>query len=814
MSFDVEPILQDLEKSPDQHEQHKQRIWDRWRRPKREEKEKPAVPCPKPQDTPPQTPQTPPRPGLGSWISKKVGVGIPRAQTFRRQEDEQRKNLEPVQSLAKERREVSRVRQRAMSAQPVTPKTVRRQGSAPEVGYITGGMPSITTRIGNDRSDPATVEDQQWPPQIPTIRDASPRPTEADDVGTAEEAPTEASYNDIIDEELRNELEQKWILNLSMQFRDKSPREKFFVTYAETPQKWRRVTVSIDYRNAPEECLEAELQKLQSQSDKNARIYESIRLSLQEIQFYDTVTNLKLETREDRLHVHVTEDVNEIISYPSIGLIEHLPVKSYRESELHFMEHMSGFVYKVKVGNHTWIKKEIPGPDSVEEFLYEINALSELIGSRNVIELRGLVVDEGHQHVKGLLIAYADQGALIDIIYDNRDQLSWEKRERWAKHIIRGLMEIHEGGFVQGDFTLSNIVVDGKNRAKIIDINRRGCPVGWEPPEIGRLIDSHQRISMFIGVKSDIFQLGMVLWALVMQEDEPERQPRPLVEHPWPDGIPDYLQGVIKICLSNQPAERLSCKDLLKIFPKLPQPDSQQNFQIGQQFQGAILSTNHELNLDAGEGHPTASDHETSRGEPVQTEEQDWVAPSPTSDPTENGLVHGQSDRGRSPTRDVEGLDPLHLSPIQSHNSALEPNIISISPGSDPRWAAMASDGSPYFIPTEALDSFRDVDGGRESVGQQRLPLAGQVPLNGASRVSTSLMRAFDHVDSGLADMDLDDNQSIRVEAVHNSEPQHFESNDRENGVQDSAAHHSNTPGKIPNMAPNCAINQHEKREA
>jgi hypothetical protein len=34
---------------------------------------------------------------------------------------------------------------------------------------------------------------------------------------------------------------------------------------------------------------------------------------------------------------------------------------------------------------------------------------------------------------------------------------------------------------------------------------------------------------MYIGVKTDLFQLGMTLWALAMEEDEPERQPRPLV---------------------------------------------------------------------------------------------------------------------------------------------------------------------------------------------------------------------------------------------------------------------------------------------
>jgi hypothetical protein len=109
---------------------------------------------------------------------------------------------------------------------------------------------------------------------------------------------------------IHDELEREWILNLSMHFRDKSKREKFFVTYRERPTLWRRVTVSLDYRNAPENSLESELADTKFQRDKSAEIYKAIRDSLRDIQFYDTVTNLKLQTTEGRLHVHVVEDVN------------------------------------------------------------------------------------------------------------------------------------------------------------------------------------------------------------------------------------------------------------------------------------------------------------------------------------------------------------------------------------------------------------------------------------------------------------------------------------------------------------------------
>jgi serine/threonine protein kinase len=391
------------------------------------------------------------------------------------------------------------------------------------------------------------------------------------------EKDSQQSASDIDELQLQEELEAKWILNLSMHFRDMSDREKFFITYAEEPTRWRRVTVSCDYRELTPDSLEADLKSLHYQRDKSARIYEAIRDSLPDIQFYDTVTNLKLQTSDGRLHVHVTEDVNEIIPYPSLPALEHLSCKKFKESAISFDSHISGFVYKVSIYDKVYIKKEIPGPDAVEEFLYEINALCSLQDSKSVIKFEGIIVDENSELIKGLLISYADQGALVDLIYDYKfsDLMPWERRERWARQIVEGLSEIHEAGFVQGDFTLSNIVIDQHDNAKIIDINRRGCPVGWEPPELARLIESGQRISIYIGVKSDLFQLGMVLWALAEQHDEPERQERPLARTLERNHtLPKYLCDVIEACLSESPRGRPSAKEVLSKFPSetLQQP--------------------------------------------------------------------------------------------------------------------------------------------------------------------------------------------------------------------------------------------------
>lgn len=509
--------------------------------------------------------------------ARPVGVGLPRQATFKRQNSERRERLCPIEPPHHERRALSTSRPRSTAApdrlrsSSVPSPSQPTRHSAPVIGNTVASNGSSQS----DRHDlqfSYTDDQQSNNPDQPIEYDRSRPPRPASITSSIE---SYEGQGDFLEENaiLNRELETKWILNLSMHFRDKSDREKFFVTYAETPTRWRRVTVSCDYRNAESGSLEKDLKELQLQRDKSMQIYEAIRESLLEIKFYDTVTNLKLETSDGRLHVHVTEDVNEIIPYPPIGSLQHIfqdadySPRRIRESELSFDAHLSGFVYKVMYRNRAYIKKEIPGPDTVDEFLYEVNALHALQDSRNIINLEGIITDESGQLIKGLLIDHAEQGAVVDLLYDYKGEIAWEHRERWARHAIQGLSEIHEEGYVQGDFTLSNIVVDRDNNARIIDINRRGCPVGWEPPELAKKIASNQRISMYIGQKSDLYQLGMTLWALAMDDDEPERHDPPLSTQEFPVDVPPWFQDIVRICLSTRPRDRLSATDLVKMFP-------------------------------------------------------------------------------------------------------------------------------------------------------------------------------------------------------------------------------------------------------
>lgn len=422
-------------------------------------------------------------------------VELPRQSTFRRQNSERRDRLLPVEPGHAERRAVS-VDRRMSTSLP------RPRATSP-LPYLDPARVSAPPVTNTTRADAGTASCRidAIPPSLDNIEDIWPQDDHRSPKPPSTTSSDGSHYTDILNLEyeanLEAELESRWILNLSMHFRDKFDREKYFVSYAETPNHWRRVTISCDYRNAEPGSLEMSLKELQYQRDKSRHIYESIRDSLPEIQFYDTVTNLKLDTTDGRLHVHVTEDVNEIIPYPARNTVAHIlndeefhPLE-LRESELVFDSHLSGFNYKVRYKGEIYFKKEIPGPDAVDEFLYEINTLHALYGSHHAIQLKAIVLDDTQQYVKGLLISYAS-GAIVDLLYDYRGLTSWEYRGKWAKQVVRGLSEIHEEGYV-----------------KIIDSDIRGCPVGWEPPESATKIASNPRISNYIGEKSDVFQLGM-----------------------------------------------------------------------------------------------------------------------------------------------------------------------------------------------------------------------------------------------------------------------------------------------------------------
>ncbi len=238
--------------------------------------------------------------------------GLPRAQTFKRQQSERRINLTPVETSLDERRAAPSDQRANTFRKSPLPQDIEfgfyppPSTFGPYQSYI--DMPLSTSPISMAPSNISSRSDFPAPPSDGMVSADYDFPI-PDTTGMPR-----AEYEDL----LRDEMERLWILNLSMQFRDGSPREKFFVTFRQREHLWRRVTISMDYRGAPTGSLESDLQQTRSQREKITKIYRAIRDNLPTIIWCETVTNLKLQTIDGHLNIHVVEDGNVSTIYTSV----------------------------------------------------------------------------------------------------------------------------------------------------------------------------------------------------------------------------------------------------------------------------------------------------------------------------------------------------------------------------------------------------------------------------------------------------------------------------------------------------------------
>ena len=296
-------------------------------------------------------------------------------------------------------------------------------------------------------------------------------------------------------------------------------------------------------------------------------------------------------------------------------------------------------------------------------------------------------------------------------------------------------------------------MIDGDDKAKIIDINRRGCPVGWEPPEVAALIESKQRIAMYIGVKSDIFQLGMVLWAIAMQQDEPDIQPRPLTLDSANAEVPRYYRDLVRICLSDDPKDRRNTSYLLDMFPELEdgplraQHDGVPGVDEHQYIDPATAVERDDIERFRRLASPAA---EHANMDITSTGSHTYVNP-----PTDiSGEAYFFPTRGRSTTRlPVEDIEHRHLSqvsPLDMGDTTDAEDLLS-------------PEGEPIVV---------DVSPERHYLDDREEPSATDV--TGAIAQETSAQEATKEDDDMSIDLNDDARRSIEEYRHHHEELEEY----------------------------------------
>ena len=345
--------------------------------------------------------------------------------------------------------------------------------------------------------------------------------------------------------------------------RESKPKQRYAIFKGEDGRQWR-VTLTIHLNREALQisrpCVENTIYAMKKASyRKNALtklFFQVVDFSKTPL-FDDTITRVLLRTSVANeapelygrrvpealhypLHPYMGISLNELecfIEKDANAAIPFVPLEVYRQhypllqfvpfSDVRGM-HKKGNklhtgVYKVSVGQDVFIYKKPNSPDDVPSQSNEIESLMLLSKSSRVIGLHGLVFSANpyltHQEtqpapvVRGILISYAPQGNLSNLLAKHDVDISWSQRLLWAMQIAAGLQDIHDANFAHLDLKSHNVVIGEHNDSYIIDLGGGGITYGWTAPEVW-FEEDYEDLPLELLQTADIYSLGVVLWEI------------------------------------------------------------------------------------------------------------------------------------------------------------------------------------------------------------------------------------------------------------------------------------------------------------
>ncbi|KAH7020494.1 hypothetical protein EDB80DRAFT_821519 [Ilyonectria destructans] len=227
--------------------------------------------------------------------------------------------------------------------------------------------------------------------------------------------------------------------------------------------------------------------------------------------------------------------------------------------------------------------------------LYQLQALHCLRGAPEISPFLGLVIDQETALVKGFLCELPATGLLFKNVMaeatNSGISVSWDRRERWCRDIIRAVAEAHSKGFLIGKLgwpLACGIAINRQDKAILFHFQ----PIFvYEKHQRGRLPPECRNLDAADGIftatpTTDIFQLGLTIWQIAANAHsptlgqfcdfagcvgkgntlctEPHADP---VQLPSLPGIPQYLTDIIYACRVEKPHQRSAAWELLEMFP-------------------------------------------------------------------------------------------------------------------------------------------------------------------------------------------------------------------------------------------------------
>ncbi|KIX09368.1 uncharacterized protein Z518_00447 [Rhinocladiella mackenziei CBS 650.93] len=211
-----------------------------------------------------------------------------------------------------------------------------------------------------------------------------------------------------------------------------------------------------------------------------------------------------------------------------------------------------------------------------------------LKGTPGITPFIGVVLDENGT-INGFLSEAPTNGSLFDTIarsIESGAPISWERREKWCRQIVRAVAEMHSKNFVVG--MLGNVHASGLGlnaRDDAVIHHRFWTTFAYDNMKTGVVPPELRQSASIVGSmtalpQTDIYQLGLLLWRIATNR---HHLPRPAFcklsgcttePHSDPDQLPppgedtpQYIRDMVVTCRAENPDERPAAWELLEMFP-------------------------------------------------------------------------------------------------------------------------------------------------------------------------------------------------------------------------------------------------------
>ncbi|KAI9711644.1 MAG: hypothetical protein M1828_001904 [Chrysothrix sp. TS-e1954] len=393
------------------------------------------------------------------------------------------------------------------------------------------------------------------------------------------------------------------------------PMVKFFLVFSETRRRMRRVVVSATFSDLRKH--EAILQVWAPDSQERGLKYLPSPLKPLLINLVlglpssSMVANLsvafreddsgqmlldshRLKTEDDTLETQLSDHARMMRDIDDLGCPQVL------ESEVAILKHLHSAVYEVFVGSALYLEQKAPfasgGREGENRFLDCFEDMKMLIAMRDcsgVSRFIGVVLDDNRRRLEGYLLERPVLWSIEDVIHKAnalQETIPSGLRLHWACQVVRIILELHERGIVVGKVTLQSFGIREDGSAVLCHVASSSKHLensrGLMPPELRVAPGSScERPPGDFNFKTDIFQLGYVLWQLIEHvkpwqgyfcdllrcQSFPRYQCDAVHANPvqlpsCSSLVPSYYEAFMEKCRLADPTRRSSAQDLRELL--------------------------------------------------------------------------------------------------------------------------------------------------------------------------------------------------------------------------------------------------------